>query len=1485
MPAISKIRFANVVYDNGNKRYIDTTFRFDGYNGILLLENGAGKTVFVQTLIQAVLPRKTVAQRKIQETLQLNNSIAHIAVEWILEEKPRRYALTAVSLFRNSKEQLASQEFAMEYPSNSSIRLDTLPFFRKEKKGKRPATKEEMAAYFRDAANHHSLQARFFSENDTLLAYESYLEEHFKIIPSEWNKIAAINESEGGVEAYFENCRTTNELVDRLLIPTIEEGINTSHGHEDNGFVSLFESQRDHFKQQNKLKKQIDEMQSVLAELERYTAVQKELHTAEEKMAACNAQLKAWDLSVEAARQQRLDEEEQLTQALSALQQSQKDNEQKTAACDVAEVKEEFARMDTENTAAAEAWQSCKRKLQQLLSAYNNLVFARKKRDAKQAEQSLEVVQQALQELNAAVETRELAEKLAENTAFLKGYFDRQGKQEDAALATLAGQLQTLQEKIADARQQVRQQQAQRQQILQQYSADEGQIKMLVAQQEKIEETLFSDSLHQDPLQQQQQWQQQEKQLVQALTAAEKNIVFYQEEAQKTTDSLKKCKAQLPALQQQEQDLQLQITATDSQAKGFLQKLQHWPPYAQAARTTWELYQRASFLSRQLEDDVTLLEEKRKQADIARRQARRWLDVYEGQREFTADPALLQKLDDWSADFMYLKSGAEVFQNTGVLEASARQVLYKRYPYWAATLVTTAEEVDKLLQRLQQAADKFFQPVYVITDAQVRSLVSGKELPLPIPQIVPAYWHNVWPNNFTFWLNQQRQQAEEADASLQEKEQALEQLRPLQQDLQIFYKQHPFERYRDILNQKRSLGEQIMSWQLKIENQEQMLQQCRQSVEKYQKQRASLQQKQLQLENRLQKAAEYFDLRDSQRECIRRNEERMRQVDVLNKELSSWQPRYDELKSTEIQLLTNQEAAKLRKQAMHKQLYWHDVQASEGKESDYTYETLVQRRQQLISQLEGTNANRGRLEAQRDAAQKDINRLAKEMAKLRQTATTVIDETCTYPENGAEQEQLFLTKRSPLQAEEQQKQDAYTQVNRRYECIRGQYEHAKKTYYKQYERLLTFSDPLLTVRKKLADEKIRLQLQNAETQQLLQETQREARALQKLQLHLERKNEVYGFKREEVTAAILDNADDLCAKELEQQVLPCLTATKAVYEKVAQQKQVCQEAKDTFIRYCETQVQDERLRRSIVDGIRSKKDYQEYSNWQNKNKHRLQLMISLSESERKNHYEQMEHMVNQMELYIHDVCNGLQELADKTRIKVGETSKNIYQITVPDWDAAMARTAIRTYLNDLALALESDDYKDELGQENSKKVQETLRKRLRTQQLVNGIFGNHAIRVRCRKATSSNDFSERAHSWEDSNKWSGGEMWSKNMALFLGCLNYLSEKRCHIRRSKFNNRVVVADNPFGKASSDHVLDPVFFIAKQLGFQIIALTAHRDGNFIRKYFPIVYSCRFEEMANKKGRVLVPEKEIKTAFFEENNPQSLTRLDEYEQLGLF
>ena len=396
----------------------------------------------------------------------------------------------------------------------------------------------------------------------------------------------------------------------------------------------------------------------------------------------------------------------------------------------------------------------------------------------------------------------------------------------------------------------------------------------------------------------------------------------------------------------------------------------------------------------------------------------------------------------------------------------------------------------------------------------------------------------------------------------------------------------------------------------------------------------------------------------------------------------------------------------------------------------------------------------------------------------------------------------------------------------------------------------------------------------------------EGRELDEMIHHLELRNETLGFARDDVQELVLDEASQvLSCQQLSERITDCLQEAETAWERVKACRNDSDRHKADFISYCEEDVHDEKMRRSIVDGLHSKSRYEEYLDWQISSKKRLQNAISLFEEERKSHLEHMEHMLEHMVLHLRSVCDGLQELAAKTRVKVGGTTKDIIAIQLGEWDEAEARSAIRSYLNRLTTEFDSDAYRDTAGQENGKKVHETLEKRLRTQQILHLVLGNRPIKVRCRKATSGNNFSERPYPWEESNKWSGGETWSKNMALFLGCLNYLSEKRCHVRKAKYNTRVVVADNPFGKASSDHVLSPVFFIAEQLGFQIIALTAHQEGNFIRKYFPVVYSCRFADTADHKGRTLVPEQELKTAFFEEHHPESLGRLVEYDQLGLF
>src|SRR5690625_6843083 len=114
MATIHKVRLTNVVYEGGDKRFNDEVFHFNSHNSAIVLENGGGKTVFIHTVLQAILPHTNLGERKIKDTLQLENSPAHIGIEWIISERPRRYVATVVTLFTQDN-QLYSYKFVNEY--------------------------------------------------------------------------------------------------------------------------------------------------------------------------------------------------------------------------------------------------------------------------------------------------------------------------------------------------------------------------------------------------------------------------------------------------------------------------------------------------------------------------------------------------------------------------------------------------------------------------------------------------------------------------------------------------------------------------------------------------------------------------------------------------------------------------------------------------------------------------------------------------------------------------------------------------------------------------------------------------------------------------------------------------------------------------------------------------------------------------------------------------------------------------------------------------------------------------------------------------------------------------------------------------------------------------------------------------------------------------------------------------------------------------
>src|SRR5690606_31706148 len=156
-----------------------------------------------QTVLQGMIPHTDLADRKIKNTLVLENAPAHIAIEWILNERPRRYVVTAVTLFMTDKG-LDSYRYVYEYDEGDQNGIEGIPFVREGQGGTRPADKGEMLDYYNGMKERYPLSARTFS---TIKEYRKFIEEQYHIIADEWESIVTINSSEGGVEAFFEACK------------------------------------------------------------------------------------------------------------------------------------------------------------------------------------------------------------------------------------------------------------------------------------------------------------------------------------------------------------------------------------------------------------------------------------------------------------------------------------------------------------------------------------------------------------------------------------------------------------------------------------------------------------------------------------------------------------------------------------------------------------------------------------------------------------------------------------------------------------------------------------------------------------------------------------------------------------------------------------------------------------------------------------------------------------------------------------------------------------------------------------------------------------------------------------------------------------------------------------------------------------------------------------------------------------------------------
>lgn len=1475
MPSISKIRFTNVVYEGGAKRYNDELFLFDSHNGAILLENGGGKTVFIQTAIQAILPNVELADRKMKDTLSLESSSTHIAIEWIINDRPRRYGLTVVTLYM-AKEGVKSYRYTYEYEEGDKHRIEELPFVRTNVDGKiRPASRDEMNDYYTMMKSSNPLKASTF---DTVKSYHQYLEERFKIIASEWRKITVINSSEGGVESFFDGCKTTSQLVDQLLIPTVEEAIA---GKGSNDFVQTFEKQREHFKAHKRLRRVIEENKQVEKQIERYVSIYKQLDQEEKLLAEQKVMMKALYNHAKQEQEETQDSLRTIQDNLEGWQTEHREWERK-------EKSYELLLLEQKKDSTFEKYQEEKEELDKLLhetKAKNHYLAQLKVAKVREGIRNNEQLQSHLVEqlslLESDEEIMDLAEQLADNTAFLKGYFSDEEAKIQQNIKQVEYQQGRKKEEIAEEEKIVRSLEGEEKSWLLQEKGLNGKKELVEKDLQDIAKEILANPLKERVEDEFPKWEREYQRY-------DEEIITFGNYMKELEQSKNELKGTIPIVQLEHDTLQKEATTFEQQIleienqqgeifNELVIRMPNWQHYN-------SIYEKEETIIGQLEEKVEKLSTEKEELLFKERRATRYADDYEHSQSFTADPKLEIWKNRWRNQFTYLELGTDFIQQaTHSLEGSVDE-FYTNYPYWAITLIVTEAEVIKLRDKLHSVGMEMTHPVYICTEEEARALIREQGIS-DEHRIFPHIWkENLANDKFNSWKIEVLKLADESKGERKMKETELEDWRAVLSKVREFVLKYPYEQYAELKEQFKQTSEEEAKRKRVLQELNAQIEKKEKEIEEYQTRLSVTKDIYNGLETRISKGRNYFtkkkDFEFYKQELTRIREEIDKVMKSLEKSKRMLSNLNGELRELDIELnLAKEPLYDLRGDA-----YYKEVVDEQPKYSSKSLDLLVRERKSLRKRLEDKQEGREGLEEKLGHVKQKLIELAVELDLLAQQYGMV--DAIEFPAHGDKEISQLSHSIRKFEERIEALKPIVERIWQQWNKENTEYDIRKDDFYKDYQEIELFKDSQTQVKELLEVERETLQ----KRYQFLNNEQKRYQSLEKeidkAIIALDKHDVRFAFLHESVQERLLEEQikQDYAYKRIEiiSQLEKELSSVK---EKVDSFEKRRSDEKIQFIKFCNDNIIDIKLRNTCITGIEHKTNYDNVLDWQEKMSDRIRRTVKIAEEDMREHDKQLQQFISHLHVYLRSIADELRLIPRQTRVKVEDKQKDIYIFTVPDWDEQEGKEALRKHIDWMVIQLDKDEYKDDEGKEDESLIRKQIEKWLHTKQLLKNVMKEKDISVKCRKVSNDGKVSGALTSWEKSNNWSGGEKWSKNMTLFLGILNYLAEKRVPLQGNQKRHRTVIVDNPFGKASSDHVLDPVFFIAEQLGFQIIALTAHAEGKFIRKYFPVVYSCRLRESASGETQIMTKNKEIRTAFFIDNDPEAMARLGEQEQMTLF
>lgn len=1473
MPAISKIRFTNVVYENGGKRYNDELFDFDGHNGALLLENGGGKTVFIQTAMQAIIPHIDMAERKIKDTLSLENAPAHIAVEWILNDKPRRYAVTSVSLFMENN-QLNSLKYTYDYAAGDSHDIESLPFAKEQENGaKRPATRGEISEYYARMTK-QSVNARTFT---TIQDYGKYIENTYKIIPSEWRKVAVINSGEGNVDEFFNKCKTTEQLLNNLLIPVVEEAIE---GDNSEKFVETFERQREHFKKNRILQDKIEQSRLVKEQIDAYVEV---FGTYEEERVALNDAKREAKTVTNYVRGQ-IDNKNQEVgfneAAQVALSREWHVYNQKALSFEW-QVKNE-AYLDKKKAFEHITGQLADK--QQVHDQYaarkQNVELTRLSEDVKTTTAKLEDVKAQLQKVDENVEVSDIKHQLEENGAWIKGHFvyeleliHREVGTIEAALIELDQQYDKLKDDYNDASKYEKE-------LISEKSRLSAKVELLQAEVDGLYEAMFEDEEIKSPslLIEKIESKLNDAKKRQLAASKEKLEVSGQQDSLK--QSLSTNQQQLESARHNKQSTKAEIEVYEAAKEDFVQKLERGGYHIYL---TGDLYAKEESLLAELEEQKEIAYNKKERALLEERKHFNMVDLYGEMEQFSTEPLLAELVQTLKDSCAFVSTGVSHMKTVKDTQNLNEELLFERYPYWAMTIVCSVNDTESVSNAVSAMRDRLTFMVVVTTIEQISKYVDGRDSyeNSQLSRVYPTNWlSNLKEDVYYDWQQSLITSAEGYRQKRKELEHVLYEQDNMLIEGRRFFETYTYDDFNELkskLDEDDKRLKQLISVNQRLENE---LSESEQKYEKLSSETVSFEQTIFELNVVLESAgklkAKDQQLMDADASLKKIEKAYVEGVGKLNGLTNA----LEELLKERQRLLDEKIKYEREEDKVKNLELFNEVVDFEAVGTTSSIEVLKEQRQQLKRALMGQHSGRTELESRVEQYESMLQRYQHDYDQKVREADYETEILEVYYEDEADK--LFETiveishEMKALNRELKSKEKELNQLETRCQILKEKVDF-------EYHGLYQFDVETAFVENRLKIEKATLQDRERKLKKEKSQLENYIGKLKSVEQELLIKDGAYGFMSESITPLKLsvdyfedfDEAPETIVLQLVKGLEGQNKAAKSYYDKVILKR-------ESVIDFCKEEIHDLRLRETVVKGIHNKEDFKELLVYQEKMTEIIMKIIQVAEDDKRESDLELQTFLSHLLMYISNVSNELDMIQTKTRIQVDDVTKQIFIFDIPEWEEDEAKGALRQYVDETIEFYEKENLHDEVDESVLRKQ---IEERLSVKNLLQVVMGDRTIKIKCRKVTNDMKINKAPMVWESSNKWSGGEKWSKNMTLFLSILNYLAEKKQHLSAFQKRQRSVILDNPFGKASSDHVLRPVFMIADKLGFQIIALTAHAEGKFISEYFPVVYSCRLRQTTDKSKQLMTNERTLNYAYLKEHSPMTIMRMSEVEQLNLF